>query len=128
MRYRPALLALRLRDDAGAVGHQQIHHRVSAHEHRGCRDHVAQGDRAPRNRLTGGGGGGGDDGVGIAHRGVMGTHVALQLCGGLAVHTAKLTDQDASRACGAEASSALLPLLTMVLLSVNTQVRQRGET
>lgn len=58
----------------------------------------------------------------------MGTHVALQLSGRLAVHAAKLTDQDASRARGPEASSALLPLLTVVLLSVNPEVRQRGET
>lgn len=124
--YRPALLALRLRDDAGAVGHQQIHHRVPAHEHGGCRHHVAEGDHAARHRLTGGGGGGG--GVGVTHGGVVGTHVALQLCGGLAVHAAQVTDQDAPGARGAEASSAVLPLLTVVLLSVNPQVRQRGET
>lgn len=125
--YRPALLALRLWDDAGAVGHQQIHHRVPAHEHRGSRHHVAEGDHAAGHRLTGGGGGGGG-GVGVTHRGVVGTHVALQLCGGLAVHAAQLTDQDPSGARGAEASAAVLPLLTVVLLSVDPQVRQRGET
>lgn len=65
VRYRPALLALRLRDDAGAVSHQQIHHRVSAHEHCGRRDHVAEGDGAAGHGFTGGGGGG-DDGAGVA--------------------------------------------------------------
>lgn len=58
----------------------------------------------------------------------MGTHVALQLCGGLAVHAAELADQDAAGAGAAEASAALLPLLAVVLLSVNPQVCQRGET
>ncbi len=74
---------LALWDDAGAVGHQQIHHRVPAHEHRGGRHHAAERDGAALAAA----------GARIAGGGVVGPHVALQLRGGLAVNAAQMADE-----------------------------------
>ncbi len=77
---------LALWDDAGAVGHQQIHHRVPAHEHRGGRHHAAERDGAALAAA-------GAAGARIAGGGVVGPHVALQLRGGLAVNAAQMADE-----------------------------------
>lgn len=108
------------RCDAGAVRDQQVHHRVARHVHGGRRPHVAEGDGAAGRHLGGDGAGGG---LAVA----VGAHVALQLRGRLAVDAAQVADQDAARGRAAEASRAVLPLLAVVLLGVDTQVRQRGE-
>lgn len=108
--------------DAGAVRDQQVHHRVAGHVHGRRRHHAAEGHGA----------GGGHAGVdraghhgGLAAR--VGAHVALQLRGRLAVDAAQVADEHAARGRAAEAAGAVLPLLAVVLLGVDAQVRQRGE-
>lgn len=107
--------------DARAVRDQQVHHRVAGHVHSRCRHHVAEGHGA----------GGGHAGVDrtdhhcLAAR--VGTHVTLELRGRLAVDAAQMADEHASGSGAAEAAGAVLPLLAVVLLGVDAQVRQRGE-
>lgn len=107
--------------DAGAVRDQQVHHRVAGHVHGRRRHHAAEGHGA----------GGGHAGVDRAdhHRlaARVGAHVALQLRGRLAVDAAQVADEHAARGRAAEAAGAVLPLLAVVLLGVDAQVRQRGE-
>lgn len=79
--YRHAVLALWLLCDAGTVGDQQVHHGVGAHEDSGCRRHAAaaQHHRAIRCAIST-----------AAARGIVSTHVALQLCEGFAVHATQM--------------------------------------
>lgn len=84
--YRHTVLALWLLCDAGTVGDQQIHHGVGAHEDSRCWCHAAaaaatatQRKCAIRNALPT-----------AAAWGIMGTHVALQLREGFAVHTTQM--------------------------------------
>lgn len=107
--------------DAGAVRDQQVHHRVAGHVHGRRRHHAAEGHGA----------GGGHAGVDRAgHHGLatrVGAHVALQLRGRLAVDAAQVADEHAARGRAPEAAGAVLPLLAVVLLSVDAQVRQRSK-
>lgn len=60
----------------------------------------------------------------------MRVHVTLQLRGRLALHATQLAEQHPAGTRPAKAPprpAALLPLLTVVLLSVDSQVRERGE-
>lgn len=108
------------RGDARAVCHQQVHHRVTRHVHSGSRHHVAKGDGAAGGHVGG-------DGAGRPLVVAVGAHVALELGWRLAVDAAQVADEDAARGRAAKASWALLPLLAVVLLGVNAEVRQGGE-
>lgn len=80
--YRHAVLALWLLCNAGTVGDQQVHHGVGADEDSGCRRHAAVAQRHAAIRCT----------LSTAAAwGIVGTHVALQLCEGLAVHATQMT-------------------------------------
>ena len=113
---RPSsVLAVGLGGDTGAVSYQQSHRARTGHS-----DRHAGGAHGAGARLVGGG---------VALVGV-GAHVTLELRGRLALHPAQLAEQHAAGPRPAEAPScpaALLPLLTMMLLSVDTQVGERGE-
>ena len=87
------LLALWLLGDAGAIGHQQVHHCVAADEHGGRGGHAAQGHGASCCSIRTAA-----DRHWFAHGRVVGAHVALQLRGGFAMDAAELTDQNASGA------------------------------
>lgn len=80
--YRHAVLALWLLCDTGTVGDQQVHHGVGAHEDSRRRCHAAaaaQHHRAIRCALPA-----------AAAWGIVGTHVALELREGLAVHATQM--------------------------------------
>lgn len=84
--YRHAVLALWLLCNAGTIGDQQVHHGVGADEDSRCRCHAAATDAAAAQRhcaircsLS----------TAAAWR-IMGTHVALQLREGLAVHATQM--------------------------------------
>lgn len=106
--------------DARAVCDEQVHHCVASDIDSRCCHHVAKGDRAAGSHIRG-------DGA----RGTlvvrMGAHVPLELGGCLAVDATQVADEYAARSCAAEAPGTVLPLLAMVLLGVDTQVRQCGE-
>lgn len=106
--------------NARAVCDQQIHHRVPSHVHRGGRHHVAKGDGAAGSHV-------GCDGARGTLVVAVGAHVPLELGGRFAVDAAQVADQYASGPGSAEAAGALLPLLAVMLLGVDAQVRQRGE-
>lgn len=106
--------------DTRAVCDQQVHHRVTSDVHGRCCHHVAKGNRAARSHIRGDGARGS-----LVVR--MGAHMPLELGGRLTVDAAQVADEHATRRCAAEASGAVLPLLTMVLLGVDAQVRQCGE-
>lgn len=57
----------------------------------------------------------------------MGAHVALELGGRFAVDAAQVADQHAAGSTAPETAGAVLPLLAVMLLGVDTQVRQSGE-
>lgn len=105
--------------DARAVCDQQIHYRVPRDIHSRCCHHVAKGDRAAGGHV-------GCDGARGTLVVCVGAHVALELGGRFAVDATKVTDEHAGSAA-AETAGAVLPLLTVVLLGVDTQVRQCGE-
>lgn len=111
----PSVLAVGLGGDTGAVSDQQSHCASAGH-----RDRHAGGAHGPRARLVGGG---------VALVGV-GAHVTLELRGRLALYPAQLAEQHAAGPCPAESPprpAALLPLLAVVLLGVDTQVGEGGE-
>lgn len=110
-----SVLAVGLGGDTGAVSYQQSHCASAGHSdgHAGG----AHGARARRVRAR------------VALVGV-GAHVTLELRGRLALHAAQLTEQNTAGARPTEAAprpAALLPLLTVVLLGVDTQVGEGGE-
>lgn len=99
----------------GAVSYQQSHCAGAGHSD----GHAGGADGAGARRV----------GAGVALVGV-GAHVTLELRGRLALHPAQLAEQHAAGPRPAEAAprpAALLPLLPVVLLSVDAQVRERGE-
>lgn len=106
--------------DARAVCDQQIHHRVPRDVHGGRRHHVAKGDRAAGSHV-------GCDGARNTLVVCVGAHVPLELGGRFAVDAAQVADEHAARSGTAETAGALLPLLAVMLLGVDPQVRQRGE-
>lgn len=115
----PSLLAVGRGCDPGAVGHQQSHAAGAGHG-----DGHAGGAHRP-------GAGGVVAGVvaGVSLGGV-GAHVTLELRGRLALHPAQLAQQHTAGPSPPKAPprpAALLPLLTVVLLSVHPQVGERGE-
>lgn len=107
-------LAVALRSDTGAVSHKQANRDRRAWNGIGC-GHTCNWTAAD---------GAGD--IGVCLVGMRG-HVALQLCGRLTVHPTQLAQQHPPWT-GPTADPTLLPLLPVVLLSVDAQVRQRGET
>lgn len=106
--------------DARAVCDQQIHYGVPRDIHSRRCHHVAKGDGAAGGHV-------GRDGA----RGTLvvrvGAHVALELGGRFAVDATKVTDEHTAGSAAAETAGAVLPLLTVVLLGVDTQVRQCSE-
>ena len=109
------MLAVGLGGDTGAVSNQQSHCAGAGHG-----DGHAGGADGSHARLVG---------VGIALVGV-GAHVTLELRGRLALHPAQLAEQHSSGARPTEAPprpAALLPLLAVMLLSVDAQVGEGGE-
>lgn len=108
------------RCDARAVRDQQVHHRVAGDVYGGCRHHVAKGDGAAGGHVGG-------DGARRALVVAVGAHVTLELGGCLAVDATQVADQNAAGGRAAKAPRAVLPLLAMVLLGVDAEVRQRGE-
>lgn len=115
------LLTLGLwRCNARAVCDEQVHHRVTGDIHGGCCHHVAKGDRAAGNHVRG-------DGVLGALVVGVGAHVPLELGGCLAVDATQVADEHAARGAAAKAPRTVLPLLAVVLLSMNAKVRQCGE-
>ena len=101
--------------DTGAVSDQQSHRAGAGHG-----DSNAGGAQCARARRVG---------AGATLVGV-GAHVTLELRGGLALHPAELAEQHPTGARPAEAppgTAALLPLLAVVLLGVDTQVGEGGE-
>lgn len=105
--------------DARAVRDQQVHHRVASDVHGGRRHHIAEGDGAAGGHIRG-------DGARGTLAVAVGAHVPLELGGCLAVDAAQVADEYAARG-GAEAPRTVLPLLPVVLLGVDAEVRQRGE-
>lgn len=99
--------------DARAVCDEQVHHRVASDVHVGCRHHVAKGDGAAGSHVGG-------DGARVSLVVAVGAHVPLELGGCLAVDTAQVANEDAARGRAAEASWTVLPLLSMVLLGMDT--------
>lgn len=77
--------------NARAVCDKQVHHRVTSDIHSRCCHHVTKGDRAAGTH-TGG------DGARSTLAVAMGAHVALELGGCLAVDTAQVADEYATRA------------------------------
>lgn len=57
----------------------------------------------------------------------MGAHVPLELGGRFAVDAAQMADQYPAGAGAPETAGTLLPLLAVMLLGVDAQVRQCGE-
>lgn len=57
----------------------------------------------------------------------MSAHVPLELGGCLAVDATQVADQNTARGCPAKAPGTVLPLLAVVLLGMDAQVRQSGE-
>lgn len=57
----------------------------------------------------------------------MGAHVPLELGGRFAVDAAQMADQYPAGARAPETTGTLLPLLAVMLLGVDAQVRQCGE-
>lgn len=108
------------RRDARAVRDQQVHHRVAGDVDGGRRHHVAERAGAAGDHVGG-------DGAGRGLAVGVGAHVALQLGGRLAVDAAQVADEDAAGGRAAEAARTVLPLLSVVLLGMNTKVSQRGE-
>lgn len=108
------------RCDAGAVCDQQVHHCVPRDIHGGRRHHVAEGDGAAGGHV-------GRDGAGNTLVVGVGTHVALELGGRFAVDPAQMADEHATGAGATKTAGAVLPLLAVMLLGVDAQVRQRGE-
>lgn len=106
--------------DARAVCDQQVHHRVTGNINGGGCHHVAEGDRAAGNHVGG-------DGAGGALAGAVGAHVTLELGGCLAVDATQVANENTTRGRPSKAPWTVLPLLTVVLLGMNTKVRQRGE-
>lgn len=116
------LLTVRLwRCNARAICDEQIHHGVTRDVHRGRRHHVAKGDRAACTHIGG-------DGARDALAVVVGAHVALELGWCLAVDATELADKYAASGCASKAPGTVLPLLTMMLLSMDAKVCQGGET
>lgn len=115
------LLTLGLRCcNARAVCDEQVHHRVTGDVDSGCCHHVAKGDGAAGSHIRG-------DGVLGGLVVGVGAHVPLELGGRLAVDATQVTDEHAARGAATKAPRAVLPLLAVVLLSVDTKVRQCGE-
>lgn len=109
------VLAVGLGGNTGAVSYQQSHCASTGHS-----DSHAGGAHGTRARQVG---------AGVALVGV-GAHVALELRGRLALHPAQLAEQHPAGPRPAKAPprpAALLPLLAVVLLSVDTQVGEGGE-
>lgn len=106
--------------DARAVCDQQVHHRVPRDVHSGGCHHVAKGDGAAGGHV-GGDGAGGTLVVGV------GAHVPLELGGRFAVDATQVADKHAAGSTAAETAGAFLPLLPVMLLGVDAQVRQGGE-
>lgn len=106
--------------DARAVCDQQIHYRVPRDVHSRCCHHVAKGDGAAGGHV-------GRDGARGTLVVCVGAHVALELGGRFAVDATKVTDEHAAGSAAAKTARAVLPLLTVVLLGVDTQVRQCSE-
>ena len=107
--------------NARAVRDKQVHHCVAGDIDGGRRHHVAKGDRAAGTHIR-------RDGARGALVVAVGTHVPLELSGRLAVDAAQLADENTTGGRAAKAPGTLLPLLAVVLLGVNTKVRQCGET
>lgn len=107
-------LAVALSSDTGAVSHQQANRDWSI------------GNWSRRTHSCNWTAADGAGNIGVCLVGMCG-HVALQLCGRLTVHPAQLAQQHPPWT-GHTADPTILPLLPVVLLSVDTQVRQRGET
>lgn len=115
------MLTVRLRRcDARAVCDKQIHHRVTGDVHGGRCHQVAKGHRAASTRIC-------RDGARVTLGICVGAHVPLELGGCLAVDAAQLADEYAPRARAAKTPGTILPLLAVMLLGVDAQVRQRGE-
>lgn len=113
------VLAVRLGGDTGAVGDQQSH----------CAGGIVTGPRSHSHTDSSAPGGVRVGSIILALVG-MRAHVALQLCGRLTLNAAQLAQQHATGACPAKNpphSAAVLPLLTVVFLSMYTQVGERGE-
>lgn len=106
--------------NARAVCDKQVHHRVTSDIDGGCCHHVAKGDGAAGSHIRG------DRVLGTLVVGV-GAHVPLELGGCLAVDATQVADEHAARGGAAKAPRTVLPLLAMVLLSMDTKVRQCGE-
>lgn len=126
------LLAVALGGDGGAVCDQQTHgtgghRRLAAGPHR-CHGDCPHGDSP--HRYGPHGDGPHCDGVGrLTLIGRVRAHVTLQLRGCLTLDPTELTQQDPPSGAPERTPgpTALLPLLTVVLLSVDPQVRQRRE-
>lgn len=108
------------RGDARAVRDEQVHHRVTGDVHGRSRHHVAEGHGAAGGHV-------GVDGARSVLVVRVRAHVPLELRGRLAVDAAQVAHEHAARGRAAEAPGALLPLLAVVLLGVDTQVCQRGK-
>lgn len=110
------VLAVGLGGNTGAVSYQQSHRAGAGHGDR----HAGGAHRARA----------GGVGPGFALVGV-GAHVTLELRGRLTLDPAQLTEQHAAGARPAKAAPrppALLPLLAVVLLGVDAQIGEGGET
>lgn len=82
--------------------------------------HVAEGHGAA-------GGHAGGDCAGRGLPAAVSAHVTLQLSGRLAVDAAQVTNEDSAGGSAAETPGALLPLLSVMLLGMDAEVRQCGE-
>lgn len=118
-----------------AVCDQQIHHCAASDIDRVCCDHVAKRDRTAGSHTRGhwaetdraAGGHAGGDGARCSLVGVVCAHVPLELGWCLAVDPTQVTDEYSTRGRATETTGAVLPLLAMVLLGMDTKVCQRGE-